>query len=141
VTDEAKLAEACKAIKNGHKTGANFKLMREVLSLSAAELASMLDVAPETVSRWETGAHTIKPATWTILATLVLERTEGRGKMAGILKAMKEPKPPGEIYVKSKRGGGFSYSWPPVSYLRSCIFCRRELESECKRMECLEALQ
>jgi len=42
-------------VARGIRTAAEFKLVRKLAGLRANELAEMLDVRPETVSRWERG--------------------------------------------------------------------------------------
>ena len=39
--------------------GAEIRFARKALGLTQARLAALLEVAPETVSRWETGAETM----------------------------------------------------------------------------------
>ncbi|MEO6772335.1 MAG: helix-turn-helix domain-containing protein, partial [Kofleriaceae bacterium] len=41
-------------VERGVRTGAEFKLVRKSAGLRAVDIAAMLDVTPETVSRWET---------------------------------------------------------------------------------------
>lgn len=40
-------------IDRGPRAGAELRLLRKVAGLTAAEFAALLDVTPETVSRWE----------------------------------------------------------------------------------------
>ena len=47
--------------------------MRKSVPLSAVELASLLRVAPETISRWETGERAVDRAAWLVVRALVLE--------------------------------------------------------------------
>jgi putative zinc finger/helix-turn-helix YgiT family protein len=42
-------------VARGIRTGVEFKFIRKLAGLRANELAEMLDVRPETVSRWERG--------------------------------------------------------------------------------------
>jgi putative zinc finger/helix-turn-helix YgiT family protein len=42
-------------VARGVRTGPEFKFIRKLAGLRANELAEMLDVRPETVSRWERG--------------------------------------------------------------------------------------
>jgi DNA-binding transcriptional regulator YiaG len=49
--------EAAKAIVGrGIRTGSEFKFVRKMTGRTAVELASILDVEPDTVSRWERNA-------------------------------------------------------------------------------------
>ena len=42
-------------VTRGIRTGVEFKFVRKVVGLRATEVAEMLDVRPETMSRWERG--------------------------------------------------------------------------------------
>lgn len=53
------------------KTGAVMRFARKTLGLKQTELAGLLDVAPETVSRWETEANPAPHTTQLALAALV----------------------------------------------------------------------
>ncbi len=49
-----------------------FKYMRKQLRLPAKELSALLDVSPETVSRWENGKYPIDPRAVKLLGVMVL---------------------------------------------------------------------
>jgi DNA-binding transcriptional regulator YiaG len=49
-----------------------FKYMRKRLRLPAKELAALLDVSPETVSRWEHGKYPVDPRAVKLLGVMVL---------------------------------------------------------------------
>lgn len=51
--------------------------LRKGAGLRAVDLAALLGVAPETVSRWENGARTIDRAALAVLAGLALDAIEG----------------------------------------------------------------
>lgn len=55
--------------------GAEIKFARKALGLTQARLAALLEVAPETVSRWETGAETMSRVSR--LALLAVVRDAG----------------------------------------------------------------
>jgi putative zinc finger/helix-turn-helix YgiT family protein len=55
----------------GVRTGAEFKLVRKVAGLRAVDVAAMLDVTPETVSRWERGTVEIPRAAAYVLGDLL----------------------------------------------------------------------
>ncbi|HET7504269.1 MAG TPA: type II TA system antitoxin MqsA family protein, partial [Kofleriaceae bacterium] len=55
----------------GVRTGGEFKLVRKVAGLRAVDVAAMLDVTPETVSRWERGTVTIPRAAAYVLSDLL----------------------------------------------------------------------
>jgi DNA-binding transcriptional regulator YiaG len=60
--DEHQRQLAAEYVDRGIRTGAEFKLVRKFAELSQGELAGLLDVALESVSRWETGKHEIPRA-------------------------------------------------------------------------------
>ncbi|MGH7268807.1 MAG: helix-turn-helix domain-containing protein [Polyangiaceae bacterium] len=55
--------------------GAEIRFARKALGLTQARLASLLEVAPETVSRWETGTETMSRVSR--LALLAVVRDAG----------------------------------------------------------------
>lgn len=55
----------------GVRTSSEFKLVRKVAGLRAVDVAAMLDVTPETVSRWERGTVEIPRAAAYVLGDLL----------------------------------------------------------------------
>lgn len=55
----------------GVRTGSEFKLVRKVAGLRAIDIAAMLNVTPETVSRWERGTVEIPRAAAYVLGDLL----------------------------------------------------------------------
>jgi putative zinc finger/helix-turn-helix YgiT family protein len=55
----------------GVRTGSEFRLVRKVAGLRAVDVAAMLDVTPETVSRWERGTVEIPRAAAYVLGDLL----------------------------------------------------------------------
>jgi putative zinc finger/helix-turn-helix YgiT family protein len=55
----------------GVRTGSEFKLVRKVAGLRAVDVAAMLNVTPETVSRWECGTVEIPRAAAYVLGDLL----------------------------------------------------------------------
>lgn len=54
-------------VARGVRTGVEFKFVRKVAGLKAIEVATMLDVRAETVSRWESGEADIpRPVAFTL---------------------------------------------------------------------------
>ncbi len=49
------LQAATKIVERGIRDGKEFQFVRKMADLKATELAELLDVRPETVSRWERG--------------------------------------------------------------------------------------
>jgi DNA-binding transcriptional regulator YiaG len=56
-----------------------FKFMRKALGLRAADLGALLDVAAETVSRWETGEREVDRKAAALVQAMVIEAGEGKG--------------------------------------------------------------
>jgi DNA-binding transcriptional regulator YiaG len=97
------VAVALTLAERGMVSGRAFQFMRRALGMRAVDLAELLDVAPETISRWEAGARDVDRAAWTALAGLVVDRAEGRDRVISILRALGEPrKQPKNIRVDSK---------------------------------------
>src|SRR5437773_3600547 len=85
------IAIAGKLAELGASSGEAFKFMRKAIGMKAAELAALLDVAPETVSRWETGQRDVDRGALVVLGALVLDRLEGRTSTLDRLRALRKP--------------------------------------------------
>ena len=82
----ADLAIAAAIAAEGPVAGETFSWMRRAVGLQAKVLAELLDVRPESVSRWERGERPMDRAAWLLLADLILERA---GKRVPVLDLMK----------------------------------------------------
>jgi len=71
-------------VARGIRSGREFKLVRKVAGLRAAELADMLDVRPETVSRWERGEVAIPRSAAFVLGELFERPREARRRLAAL---------------------------------------------------------
>ncbi len=71
--NRAELLMAAVLVSNGPCTAKTFCWCRSAIGLSAKDLAKMLDVTPETVSRWENGRYNVDFSAWLVLGTIVLE--------------------------------------------------------------------
>jgi putative zinc finger/helix-turn-helix YgiT family protein len=62
------------------RVGATFRFMRKAIGMKAADLAALLGVTPETISRYETGKAEIPPTVALALGELVRDQsgTEAR---------------------------------------------------------------
>lgn len=91
----AKLAEA------GEANGAAFKFMRKAAGLRGVDLAALLDVAGETVSRWETGALPVERRALALLGAIVTDAAAGSTATLDRLRALQSPaKLPKVVKVK-----------------------------------------
>ena len=68
------------------------KFARKALGMRANELAALLGLRPETISRWEGGQQDPDRAWMAVLATLAAERLEGRSTLERELRAQSEVK-------------------------------------------------
>ena len=71
---KADLSIAAVIAGEGPVLGETFSWMRRALGLQARQLAELLDVRPESVSRWERGERPMDRAAWLLLAGVVLDR-------------------------------------------------------------------
>lgn len=76
---------------SGAASGGAFRMMRKAIGMRGTELARLLAVAPETVSRWETEKRGIDRATVAVLACLVHESAEQRRTTLDSLHRLREP--------------------------------------------------
>lgn len=86
------LRVAAELARAGETSGDAMKFMRKALGLRGSDLAELLDVRPETISRWETGKEGVDRRSVALLALLVAERAEGRTTAEDVLRAVMQPK-------------------------------------------------
>jgi putative zinc finger/helix-turn-helix YgiT family protein len=85
------LLAAARMAKAGAANGEAFKFMRKAVGLRGADLASLLDVAAETVSRWETGSLPVERRALALLAAIVAEAAVGETETLDRLRALQVP--------------------------------------------------
>lgn len=73
-------------------TGDSFRFLRKVAGLRARDLARMLGITADTVSRWENGKHAIDRAAFFVLGKIVHERRAGSTAMLDLLVRGELPK-------------------------------------------------
>jgi DNA-binding transcriptional regulator YiaG len=92
----AEVAIAATLALEGPVHAESFRFMRGALGIAAKDLAELLGVTPETVSRWENGAGEVNRSAWLTLGTIALERagrpTMTQERMAKIAEGKKPPK-------------------------------------------------
>ncbi len=86
------LQVAASLAKAGERSGSALKFMRKASDLRANELAELLDLAPETIYRWESGKLSIERRALALLASMVLEKSEGRTNTLDELRVLRKPK-------------------------------------------------
>ena len=68
------------------------RFIRKALGLPAQDLAVLIGVRPETVSRWETGRRAIDRPMLVILRQLLLERRSESHPMTDLLRQLQKPR-------------------------------------------------
>ena len=76
---------------HAQRTPEAFRFMRKVLGMRAADLAPLVGVTAETLSRYETGAREIDPIRFGVLATLVADSASGRQEALARFQSALEP--------------------------------------------------
>jgi len=69
---------AFRLAQEGPASGESFKFLRKAIAQKAADLAALLGIAPETISRWENDQRPVDLAAWATLAAIVVEHLEGK---------------------------------------------------------------
>jgi DNA-binding transcriptional regulator YiaG len=91
--------------RRGMRESGTFRFMRKALGMTAVQLAELLDVQAETISRWENDKSPIDVGSFSVLAALVEDRLTGQERMLDRLKALREPAevPSGPVHIKLKK--------------------------------------
>lgn len=74
-------------------TGDSFRFLRKVVGLRGRDLARMLGIAGDTISRWENGKHAIDRAAFFVLGQIAREMRTGATSMRDLLVRGEMPKP------------------------------------------------
>ena len=89
---------------DGPVTGETFRYLRAAgLGMRTSELAGLLDVAPETLARWESGKSPTPRTSWAIVAAMVIECRVGNPRTLARLQALAAERPP-LVTVRIERG-------------------------------------
>ncbi|HWV37398.1 MAG TPA: hypothetical protein VN033_02860 [Vulgatibacter sp.] len=99
------LAIAADLAQRGPPSAEAFRFMRKAIALPAKELADLLAVTPETVSRWENDKLPVERRALALLSSIVLDKVEGRTATLERLRALAAPAspPPGEVRLRLRR--------------------------------------
>jgi putative zinc finger/helix-turn-helix YgiT family protein len=84
---------AAEFARHGEHSAEAFKFMRRILGLKAVELGELLDVTPETISRWENEKQAVERRAAALLCAMVLDKVEGRTSTLDRLRALRDPAP------------------------------------------------
>ena len=77
--------------EQGVNDGEAIRLMRNVLKLKGLELAALLDVTPETLSRWEKEHRPPDRKATALLASMILDRKAGHDQTLQRLRSWQNP--------------------------------------------------
>ena len=100
------VAIAAELARAGARSGEAIKFMRKAIGLRAVDLADLLDVAPETLSRWETGERAAPRAHVVTLGALVLDHAAGSTSTVDRLRALRGERSAEPSEVRLALGGG-----------------------------------
>ena len=81
---------------HGPATGKTLKFLRGALKMKATELAVLVNVVPETLSRWETEAKPVSPLVWVTVAAMALDKLANRSTTLKRLHAASLPTAPAQ---------------------------------------------
>jgi YgiT-type zinc finger domain-containing protein len=98
----AELIAARRLIDAGARSGTLLSWTRRSLGLLATDLAGLLGVTAETVSRWENDRVEPEPAVWNVVADLVDDRLSGRTRTLDRLRTAVEPRRPSRAPVTAR---------------------------------------
>lgn len=101
----AEVLAAFEAVRAGLRDGPTLNWARRALGLRATDLADLLDVAPETVSRWENGHRSADRSVWNTMADLLANAVEGNTATLDLLRQkVKLPKAPLHVVLRPAYG-------------------------------------
>jgi YgiT-type zinc finger domain-containing protein len=83
---------ATRLAESGVSSGAVFRFLRKALGLRAVDLAELLDVSAETLSRWETDKRAVDRGGLAVLASCVRDALAGRTETLDTLRALRTPR-------------------------------------------------
>lgn len=82
-----------KALVGAPPTGESVRFVQKAVGLKAVDLAELLGVAPETVSRWEAGRHPVDRSVHALLSLLLEDRLAGTHRTEDALRKAARPEP------------------------------------------------
>lgn len=85
------LSVAREIFNKGLREGRSVRFARKALGMRASDLADVLDVTPETVSRWENDRIPVDLSVWAAIGSLVNDRLCGNEATLARLRAAKSP--------------------------------------------------
>lgn len=92
VLERFDLHVANRLVESGVGTGSAFRFLRKALGFRALDLAELLDVSTETLSRWETEKRPVDRGALTVLAACVRDALAGRTETLDTMRALRTPR-------------------------------------------------
>ena len=96
------LQAAAELVQRGLCSGETFRFMRKALGMKATELAEVMNVAPETISRWENAQREVDWPEFLVLGCLVDDKLAGRTTVLSRARALAEPQPTRYVRLRFK---------------------------------------
>jgi transcriptional regulator with XRE-family HTH domain len=93
---------ACRLAMEGPANGATLRALRKSLGFLAAQLAEMLGITAETISRWETGQRRVERSAWIVVGSMVLEKANVPACTLARLKAVTCPPSPEVVTIDAR---------------------------------------
>jgi len=101
--ERAELLASRVLVERGFRVGGVLRLARKTLGYRASDLAGLLGVANETVSRWENDHFAVDPATWVTLGSLIADELGGDRETLNRLAAARESRVPTDCEIAFDR--------------------------------------
>lgn len=100
ILERFELAIAHALTVRGISSGPAFRFIRKALGFRLRDIAPLLDVAPETLSRWETEQRPVDRSAMALLGALADNRLAGRTTTLNRLRALDKPSKGGTRAIK-----------------------------------------
>ena len=94
------LQVAAELMTRGLRSGETFRFMRKALGMKAADLAQVMNVAAETLSRWENDQREVDWPEFLLLGSLVDDKLAGRTTVLTRARALAEPRPARYVHLR-----------------------------------------
>lgn len=90
--DMVDLIIAATLVRSGERSGEVMRFVRKAIGMPAKELAELMGMSPEHVSRLETGKSPVSGNIMVLLGSMAIDMVNGKSSTREALEAMREPK-------------------------------------------------
>lgn len=94
------LQVAAELVGRGLRSGETFRFMRKALGMKAADLAQVMNVAAETLSRWENDQREVDWPEFLLLGALVDDKLADRTTVLARARALAEPQTTRYVHLR-----------------------------------------